>query len=131
MRITATETYIENNNDLLIDTSAVIPLNEIGEFTDLVAWRRDLHRVVSGWNIRKAKIVTYLKGIQLQDVPVKDSDVKNVGDLASINKAVIETALLQNDHNRTRTAEKLGISRRALLRRIEKYGISSHRDGTA
>ncbi|NVB82899.1 MAG: sigma 54-interacting transcriptional regulator [Kofleriaceae bacterium] len=45
------------------------------------------------------------------------------GQLAEVERAVIVTALDAEDQNRTRTARRLGLSRRALIYKMEKYGL--------
>jgi DNA-binding NtrC family response regulator len=116
-------------SDAILDRSPVIPVDEIGELTDLRAWREELHAMVARWNIRRAKIVAYQKGVPLgaAEKAVKDHESRSgyEGDLADINAQAIEDALLRNGHNRTRAARELGITRRTLLRMIEKYKIES------
>lgn len=116
-------------SDAILDRSPVIPVDEIGELTDLRAWREELHAMVARWNIRRAKIVAYQKGVPLGAAPKSESsDESESGhenDLDAINTQAITDALIRNGHNRTRAARDLGITRRALLRRIEKYGINS------
>ena len=46
------------------------------------------------------------------------------GDLASAEKAMIAAALRQNDGNRKRAAEQLGIAERTLYRKLRRYGLS-------
>jgi hypothetical protein len=41
-------------SDAILDRSPVIPVDEIGEFTDLRAWREEIHIMVARWNIRRA-----------------------------------------------------------------------------
>lgn len=117
----------ELSSDSLLDDGKVIPVDEIGELTDLRAWREEIHIMVARWNIRRAKIAAYQKGIPLGEAKREetDGDDAETGDLADVNKKAIEEALVRNGHNRTRAARELGITRRALLRRIEKYGINS------
>ncbi len=52
---------------------------------------------------------------------VSTSDVR--GQLAEIEKASIEAALEAEDHNQTRAARRLGLSRRTLIYKMEKYGL--------
>ena len=44
--------------------------------------------------------------------------------VAEVERGEIENALRQTEGNRTRAAELLGINRRSLLRRLNKYGMS-------
>ncbi|MPN11640.1 hypothetical protein SDC9_158944 [bioreactor metagenome] len=44
--------------------------------------------------------------------------------LRNVEKQVIGNALKANDYNRVRTAQALDISRRALLYKIEEYGLA-------
>jgi DNA-binding NtrC family response regulator len=46
------------------------------------------------------------------------------GDLASAEKAMIAAALRQNEGNRKRAAEQLGIAERTLYRKLRRYGLS-------
>ena len=48
--------------------------------------------------------------------------------LSKLEKLYIEKALSENDGNRTRAAEILGISRRGLLYKIKEYGLGSSDD---
>jgi DNA-binding NtrC family response regulator len=45
-------------------------------------------------------------------------------DLATAEKAMIAAALRQNDGNRKRAAEQLGIAERTLYRKLRRYGLS-------
>ena len=45
--------------------------------------------------------------------------------LARAERRIIETELLRHDHNVSRTAEALGVSRSTLYRRLEQLGISA------
>lgn len=50
--------------------------------------------------------------------------------LADIEKKVILETLEKNNHNRTKTAEALGIGRRTLIRKLHEYGVTkSGEDG--
>ncbi len=62
--------------------------------------------------------------LDLDDVPIEEA-VLPQADLSEIEKIAIERALAKNDYNISRTAEELGLSRGALYRRIEKYGIEN------
>jgi two-component system response regulator AtoC len=54
--------------------------------------------------------------------PVASSaDVR--GQLAEVEKAAIVSALEAEDNNQTRAARRLGLSRRALIYKMEKYGL--------
>jgi DNA-binding NtrC family response regulator/pSer/pThr/pTyr-binding forkhead associated (FHA) protein len=57
-------------------------------------------------------------------VPVGESvDVRE--HLAEVERAAIVAALESVGHNQTRAAEKLGLSRRALIYKMEKYGLKA------
>jgi DNA-binding NtrC family response regulator/pSer/pThr/pTyr-binding forkhead associated (FHA) protein len=58
---------------------------------------------------------------------VKTTDIQ--GHLAELERAAIATALTDNGNNQTRTARALGLSRRALIYKMEKYGFKA-RPGT-
>ena len=60
------------------------------------------------------------------DEPVRDT-LPPVGSMTvdEIEKAMIEKGLRHHDGNISRAAESLGLSRSALYRRLEKYGIGS------
>ena len=45
------------------------------------------------------------------------------GQVAETERRAIEEALEADDGNQTRAARRLGISRRALLYKLDKYGI--------
>jgi DNA-binding NtrC family response regulator len=45
-------------------------------------------------------------------------------DLAGAEKAMIAAALRQNDGNRKRAADQLGIAERTLYRKLRRYGLS-------
>jgi DNA-binding NtrC family response regulator len=47
-----------------------------------------------------------------------------------IERQLVCEALAENDGNQTRTAEKLGISRQGLIKKMNQYGIKG-RSGTA
>nr|WP_279289007.1 helix-turn-helix domain-containing protein [Anaerosolibacter carboniphilus] len=44
-----------------------------------------------------------------------------------VEERIIRNAILESQGNMTRAAEKLGISRRSLYRKIHKYGIDDNR----
>ncbi|GLB51430.1 sigma-54-dependent Fis family transcriptional regulator [Neptunitalea chrysea] len=62
--------------------------------------------------------------LDLEDVPLEDT-LTGSADLSEIEKITIERALSKNDYNISKTADELGLSRGALYRRIEKYGIEN------
>ena len=45
--------------------------------------------------------------------------------LSEVEKMTIEKTLIKHHYNISKTAEELGLSRAALYRRIEKYGIEN------
>ena len=78
--------------------------------------------------LEQAAILTTESFIRQQDLPSyiietggKESIIHM--SLFDIEKRHIETVLQQSNGNRTKAAEILGISRRALLRKIQKFGI--------
>ncbi|HSD89895.1 MAG TPA: sigma 54-interacting transcriptional regulator [Kofleriaceae bacterium] len=95
-----------------------------------------------GWpgNVRELKnaieraLVLCGDQITLADLPEKLRDegqrVRTVapaadmrGHLAEVERAAIVTALEAEDQNQTRAARRLGLSRRALIYKMEKYGL--------
>jgi DNA-binding NtrC family response regulator/pSer/pThr/pTyr-binding forkhead associated (FHA) protein len=56
-------------------------------------------------------------------IPTAASDVR--GHLAEVERATIVAALEAESHNQTRAAKRLGLSRRTLIYRMEKYGLKN------
>ncbi len=85
---------------------------------------RDLENV-----IERAAIVTPSSLIRLQDLPphIRDTNTANMDthptSLANAEKSHIENMLKLYKGNRTKTAKILEISRRALIRKIQKFDI--------
>lgn len=79
--------------------------------------------------IERAVILCENNTITIDDMDLTNITMENVlatnSDLSIIEKNAIERSLAKNDYNITKTAEDLGLSRAALYRRIEKYGISN------
>lgn len=78
--------------------------------------------------IEEAAILTTESFIRLQDLPAyiresKDEESPFMMTLDEIEKRHIQAVLRQCDNNRTRAAEVLGISRRSLIRKIEKFAL--------
>lgn len=78
--------------------------------------------------IEEAAIVTTESFIRLEDLPAYVREAANgkspfLMTLEEVEKRHVVTVLQQCDNNRTKSAEVLGISRRALLRKIQKFGI--------
>jgi len=79
--------------------------------------------------LEKAAILTQKSFINLDDIPMGVSEAKkpaadSLMSLDLLERSHIEKALDQCKGNRTRAAEILKISRRALLRKIEKYHLA-------
>ena len=55
-------------------------------------------------------------------VDVQDNSQDDI-QLSDIEKLAIEKVLIENNYNISKSANKLGISRAALYRRMEKYGL--------
>ena len=53
----------------------------------------------------------------------KDSTLKDAFKLNEVEKSVIQKALSKHGGNITQTAKELGLTRTALYRRLEKYGL--------
>jgi DNA-binding NtrC family response regulator len=62
-----------------------------------------------------------LRGAVVSRPPIPRGPIRT--QMAEIEKKTLEEALAAHSGNRTRTAEKLGISRRTLLYKMAKYGI--------
>ena len=82
--------------------------------------------------IERTAILTGETFIKLDDLPDNmrechinpfSSSAPAAFTLDGVVKAHMEKVLMQTNGNRTRAAEILGISRRALLRKVEKYSI--------
>jgi transcriptional regulator with PAS, ATPase and Fis domain len=78
--------------------------------------------------IEEAAILTTESFIRLQDLPMYVREAGNgtsslLMTLEEVEKRHIMTVLRQCDNNRTRSAVVLGVSRRALLRKMQKSGI--------
>lgn len=79
--------------------------------------------------LEQASVITTETFIRLEDLPVhlKETPAKEVADIMLLDKVVkkhIETVLKQCKGNRSRASKILGISRRSLLRRIEKHSLT-------
>ena len=112
----------------LFDASPVIPVCEIGEMTCERWWAEEWRGAITRWNIRRAKIQAHLHHVEFgradrPDRPDSPTKGDRPEDLDSIMAESIRAALVRHGGNRSRTARELGISRRALLRRIDKHGI--------
>jgi two-component system, NtrC family, response regulator AtoC len=78
--------------------------------------------------LEQASVMTTETFIRLEDLPVhlKETPAKEVTDIMLLDEVVkkhIETVLKQCKGNRSRASKILGISRRSLLRRIEKHSL--------
>ena len=67
--------------------------------------------------------IELIKRDELIDPKIWMDSMKLDEALSKLEKLYIEKALSDNDGNRTRAAEKLGISRRGLLYKIKEYGL--------
>ncbi|MFL9844524.1 sigma-54-dependent transcriptional regulator [Flavobacterium rhizosphaerae] len=59
--------------------------------------------------------------LDLDEISIVDN--RPDSQLSDMEKSAIEKALIKHDHNISKTAEELGLSRAALYRRLEKYAI--------
>jgi two-component system response regulator AtoC len=78
--------------------------------------------------IEEAAILATETFIKLQDLPLyiresSEHESPVLADLGEVEKSHIEAVLKQCNQNRTKSAQLLGISRRSLLRKIEKFKI--------
>jgi DNA-binding NtrC family response regulator len=79
--------------------------------------------------LEQAAIITTETFIRLEDLPIhlRETPVKKVTNVMLLDEVVknhIENVLTQCNGNRSRTSKILGISRRALLRKIEKHSLT-------
>jgi DNA-binding NtrC family response regulator len=79
--------------------------------------------------LEQASVMTTETFIRLEDLPVhlKETPAMEVTDIMLLDEVVkkhIETVLKQCKGNRSRASKILGISRRSLLRRIEKHSLT-------
>ena len=58
------------------------------------------------------------------DLPAESPDMDGGFTLKEMEKQLIIATLKQNDDNRTKTADALGISRRSLQMKLKEYGIN-------
>jgi DNA-binding NtrC family response regulator len=78
--------------------------------------------------LEQAAVITTETFIRLEDLPIhlREIPAKQVADIMLLDEVVkkhIEQVLIQCNGNRSRASKIMGISRRALLRKIEKYSI--------
>jgi DNA-binding NtrC family response regulator len=79
--------------------------------------------------LEQAAIMTTETFIRLEDLPIhlRETPVKKVTNIMLLDEVVknhIENVLTHCNGNRSRTSKILGISRRALLRKIEKHSLT-------
>ena len=79
--------------------------------------------------LEQAAVMTTETFIRLEDLPIhlRETAVKRAADIMFLDEVVkthIENVLKQCNGNRSRASKILGISRRALLRKIEKHSIT-------
>jgi DNA-binding NtrC family response regulator len=80
--------------------------------------------VLCGDRITAADLPDRLRDAAQRVRPVTTaSDVR--GHLAEVERAAIVAALEAEDQNQTRAARRLGLSRRALIYKMEKYGLKA------
>ena len=78
--------------------------------------------VLCGEQITAADLPEKLRDARQRVAPVTPAaDMR--GHLAEVERAAIVTALEAEDQNQTRAARRLGLSRRALIYKMEKYGL--------
>ena len=79
--------------------------------------------------LEQAAVMTTETFIRLEDLPIhlREIPAKQVADIMLLDEVVkkhIEQVLRQCNGNRSRASKIMGISRRALLRKIEKYSLA-------
>ena len=80
--------------------------------------------VLCGDQITVADLPEKLRDAGQRARPVGASQAADMrGHLAEVERAAIVTALEAEDQNQTRAARRLGLSRRALIYKMEKYGL--------
>lgn len=82
--------------------------------------------------IERAKVLAEENRIELHNLPaaIVNAEPEKMtaathhgSDLDTLNRIHIEETFVQNNRNKTRTAQALGINRRSLYRLLEKFGI--------
>ncbi|HUS33416.1 MAG TPA: sigma 54-interacting transcriptional regulator [Kofleriaceae bacterium] len=80
--------------------------------------------VLCGDQITSADLPEKLRDAGQRARPVGGGSAADMrGHLAEVERAAIVTALEAEDQNQTRAARRLGLSRRALIYKMEKYGL--------
>jgi transcriptional regulator with PAS, ATPase and Fis domain len=99
-----------------MDTSPVVPLSDIRYCSlFLPFWRQEMVYRIAESNLQR------LKNIEIPLVVEEEiSETKVVGKLAEAEEELVRITLLRCNGNKSRTARELGISRRSLLRRLDK-----------
>ncbi len=82
--------------------------------------------------ITAADLPDKLRDASQRTRPVASPAADMRGHLAEVERAAIVAALESESNNQTRTARRLGLSRRALIYKMEKYGLKAppNRDST-
>ena len=78
--------------------------------------------ILCGEQITSADLPDKLRDAAQRTTPVS-ADVR--GHLADVERAAIVAALEADNQNQTRAARRLGLSRRALIYKMEKYGLKA------
>lgn len=116
---------IYRRNDLLIDDNASKWLQSLPFPGNIRQLKQLIERAVLMTNKDKLDIEDFTMAATMQS---EDGDKKSMPDVGSMTldemeKAMIEKSMAHHAGNITKVAEALGLSRAALYRRFEKYGI--------
>ena len=99
--------------------SAALPRNGRGDQNEQTIERA---LILCGDRITAADLPEKLRDAGQRVRPVAPAaDMR--GHLAEVERAAIVAALDAEDQNQTRAARRLGVSRRALIYKMEKYGL--------
>ncbi len=116
---------IYRRNDLLIDENAIKWLQSLPFPGNIRQLKQLIERAVLMTNKDKLDIEDFTLAATMQSEDGDKRALPEVGSMTldEIEKAMIEKSMAHHAGNITKVAEALGLSRAALYRRFEKYGI--------
>jgi DNA-binding NtrC family response regulator len=100
--------------------------SNVSEYLEKYPWRGNIREMEN--KIERAIILSENNSISVTDLDILDFENVQVNDqnpLSDIEKNAIEKSYFKNNGNISKTADELGLSRAALYRRIEKYGLKN------